>query len=377
MASVSLEVVQETPKDYHCVRIMQGMVAVGTEPLSTYLKSCVCVGFHHRGKGVGAMSHVTGFHTTEGHSAEGALRLIARKLKHHGLKLENCECFLIGGVDRARNVYESVLEALERRGLTGKELDVLGNYHRKIVFIPQTGQVLLYKKGDRDRETYRGTFASDNSMQCFHDPRKRIITGASLFFRNTHLLRNISEVVLPELLRRGKRLHVWCAGCSNGMEAYSIAMVIMEYLEKKQVSRVDFKVLGTDISTDALAMAKKGVYRGIQRTAMAHEKVFRRYTSSQGSQTVEIDPALKALVSFRQRDIREGSRNHRFEFVVCDHVLQYFDPILQVEFLKGLLTGLASEGFLYVSSPSPVVARRLEEMGDYRMMARHFYQKKN
>ncbi|HBF34836.1 TPA: hypothetical protein DDW35_09770 [Candidatus Sumerlaeota bacterium] len=74
--------------------------------------------------------------------------------------------------------------------------------------------------------------------------------------------------------------------------------------------------------------------------------------------------------------MREGSRQPLFDLVICDHVLQYFTVDIQMGFLKGLLSGVKPDGFLYVSSPSKEIETTLRNSGNYEVLAKHFYHRK-
>ena len=104
------------------------------------------MGFYHSGLHLGALSHITGFGKDEGHDAQGALREIEKRLLCHGLCLKRCECFVIGGVDAARHVYDDVIGELNQQDLQFCELDVLGSFHRKLMLDPVEGKLDLFKK---------------------------------------------------------------------------------------------------------------------------------------------------------------------------------------------------------------------------------------
>jgi chemotaxis protein methyltransferase CheR len=376
MPYVKLQIVPENFHVHAATHIQQGEVSAGQEPQGTILKSCTCIGFYHPQSKVGAISHITGFSSEQGHSASGALQLLRKKMARLGVQLEECECFLVGGADLVRRVYDSATAALHEIGISYRELDVLGHYHRKLVFDPATGVVTLFKKhGNETLKEATKTFSSDLSYQCFHDQKRRLITGASLFFRNENLLGYITQTVAPVVTAKSSAFHIWCAGCSTGMETYSVGMVLLDWIEKN-AKRLDLKILGTDISAEALTTASNGVYRISQRAFKEHNNLISRYTKELDANNSQIKPELRQIVTFKERDIREGSRHPLFDLVICDHVLQYFTVEIQLEFLKGLLSGVKPHGFLYVSSPSKEIETHMLESSEYEMLARHFYHRK-
>ena len=101
-----------------------------------------------------------------------------------------------------------------------------------------------------------------------------ITTGETSFFRDGHPFDAFRRVLLPRLgaLVRGRRLErppgqarIWCAGVSTGQEAYSVAMLIDDYLSAEgapDLRTQDFVVLATDVSARVLEVARAGRYGG-------------------------------------------------------------------------------------------------------------------
>ena len=296
-------------------------------------------------------------------------------LARHGLDLKDCLCFLLGGAERARNVYHMTTAALLERGIEWQELDVLGFYHRKFLFDPATGHIRMFRKSDQEMiESARKTYSSDRSYACFHDPKRRLITGASLFFRNQTLIHHLRNTILPTLVEEEgrSRLHVWCAGCSLGMEAYSIAMVALDWLKRRNHGDVDFRVLGSDISGEALVTARRAQYTMTERNELRNSTLFKRFTRDIGNNRIEMTDEIKNICAFRQRDIQAGSR-HLFECVVCDHVLQYFASDIQADMLEGLSSGMARRAFAYIATPTPSVSDLLRDKYHLENLGRYFY----
>ena len=376
MNGLKFEVVPAEIRDHRSVRVQQGEVHVGPERQQTYLRSCVCVGFYHAARRLGALSHLTGFSENAGHGARGALREISRRLARYGLGLQDCECFVIGGTDPARHVYESAVRELRGLGLPFGELDILGSSHRKLLLDPAAGTLKLFKKCDGENSAVEALrSAKDPSLDCFQDHRQRVITGASLFFRNEAMLQGLRESVIPAVVRSSDRCHIWCAGCSTGMEVYSLGMVAWDRLAQCGRPQFELRLLGTDVSEEALAQGRLGEYVLTQPADDRYASLWQRYGERLDPRTIRIGPELRSRCSFSQRDIRQGSRRHRFELVVCDHVLQYFTPEVQLDFLQGLRTGVRPGGFLFVSSPSRRIQEALVAEGEYERLERSFYRR--
>jgi len=376
MSKLRLENVSVDFHRFATTRVQQGETVASHEPIGVILKSCVCAGFYHDGKKIGALTHITGFRKQEAHHAQGALDAVARELRREGLQLKDCECFIIGGADRSRHVYEDVISELTRRGLKPVFEDALGRYHRKAALDPATGIVTLYKRPDTSSSSapIPSRSSDDSAYGRFSDPKRRVVTGASLLFRNARLLEAVRTTVVPYVLRHSRRFHIWCAGCSSGMEAYSVAMVVLNAFQTMGAS-IPFKVLGTDISEDSIATAERGIYLQHSTIAARYAPVLSRYMEKREDRYVSAGALLRSIVSFQKRDIAAGSRRHRFEFVICDHVLQYFDTSTQWIFLESMASALQPGGFLYASTPSHVVQHEIPEHLNVKELERHLYQR--
>lgn len=92
-----------------------------------------------------------------------------------------------------------------------------------------------------------------------------VTIGETYFFRHPEQLDVVSRRILPALIADAgdpgqAAIRIWCAGCSTGEEAYSLAIMADEALSDRR--RQEFRVVATDIDRDALRRAKAGTYSG-------------------------------------------------------------------------------------------------------------------
>lgn len=195
----------------------------------------------------------------------------------------------------------------------------------------------------------------DDPTATFCDANQAKATTATRFFRNPCLFRALREAVVPAHLARGaeRNLGVWSAGCSTGEEVYSLAMAGAEALrERKQPLRLT--VFGTDISPDCLRTARIGEYRHTPGTYVAtgYEDAFARYGEIAGGRW-RAGEALRRAVRLGRFDLRQRPTKHTFQFIVCNHVLQYYQPAAQQTILANLKAVLCLGGFLYIEGITP------------------------
>jgi chemotaxis protein methyltransferase CheR len=182
-----------------------------------------------------------------------------------------------------------------------------------------------------------------------------ITTNKTSFFRESHhfdLLRNL--LLHPLQLRAAagqpRRLRIWSAACSTGQEPYSIAIVIRDTITSP--AAWDIKILASDIDTDVLARAERGIYETEDLDAMPpalRSRHFLRGTKDCAG-LVSVKPELRRLVHFRRVNFVDPSWPVRgkFDAIFCRNVLIYFDRPTQYRLLSRLAGFLKPEGFLFV-----------------------------
>ena len=170
------------------------------------------------------------------------------------------------------------------------------------------------------------------------------------FFRNAPQFHALRQFVIPELIRHaaanGRRIRVWSAGCSSGEEAYSVAILLREMLP---AGSWDVQVIGTDISTKALAAARAGRY-GARSLGPVDDAMRRRWFTPVGDDYV-ISDDIKALVDFRHHNLVADpaplAAGH-VDLVLCRNVTIYFGRDTTRALMKGMHASLRTGGYLFI-----------------------------
>ena len=182
-----------------------------------------------------------------------------------------------------------------------------------------------------------------------------ITTNKTDFFREPQHLDYLKDHALPALEHDACPGHpglakVWCAGCSSGEEAWSLAMTLAEYGKRR--SGFDFSILGTDISMRMLARAREATYS--RASADAVPPVLRRsYLLSSRDPShnqIRIVPYLRRRVAFQRLNFMDrtyGMRN-QFEVIFFRNVMIYFDKSTQEAVVNRLCENLRPGGYLFV-----------------------------
>jgi len=182
-----------------------------------------------------------------------------------------------------------------------------------------------------------------------------VTTNKTDFFREAQSLDYLVEHGLPSLAPSGvahDRWHgkVWCAGCSSGEEAWTLAMVLSDYALRQP--GFDFSILATDISTKMLSRARNAVYRRetIEPVPAAFRKRYLLSSRDPARGVVRVVPALRAKVEFGRLNFMDRGYAIRtqFDVIFFRNVMIYFDKPTQEAVVNKLCRHLRAGGYLFV-----------------------------
>jgi len=184
-----------------------------------------------------------------------------------------------------------------------------------------------------------------------------VTTNKTDFFREPKHFDFMERTGLPELVAAGhKRLRLWSAACSIGAEPYTMAMVMQDFADA--TSGIDYRILATDLSTDVLAAARRGVYPRDMVQPVPAELQRRHVMISRDAARgeVRIHPRLRSTIGFARMNLMDGAYKvgEPMHMIFCRNVLIYFDKPTQAKVLTRLCDCLVPGGFLYVGHSETV-----------------------
>ena len=153
-----------------------------------------------------------------------------------------------------------------------------------------------------------------------------------------------------------KRLSIWCAGCSSGQEAYSLAMSFAD--EKLRWAGWQIEIVGTDLSKSAIQRAKSGTYSQfeVQRGLPVMQMI--RYFDELGGGDWQISEALRRQVRFEARNIIDAApAPGRFDIILCRNLLLYFSPDMRRLAFNRLSEAVAPDGALMLGAGETVLGQ--------------------
>lgn len=184
-----------------------------------------------------------------------------------------------------------------------------------------------------------------------------ITTGETLFFRDASPFELLQHKLIPDLIDRKVRqgvsglppsIRIWSAAASTGQEIYSIAIVLKELLV--DLNRYNIRLLGTDISDQAVAAASRGIYNRIEiERGLPKEKLLRYFTPE--GENWKIKDEIRALATFRQLNLMEDfSHLGTFDIIFCRNVAIYFDEDSKARLFTRMARSLDPDGALLIGS---------------------------
>ena len=182
------------------------------------------------------------------------------------------------------------------------------------------------------------------------DLSKEFLINVTKFFRDTEAFDELRTLVLPPLLdekKNGEGLKLWVIACSTGEEAYSIAMMLHEYLaELKLPSEIPVKIFATDIDDAALEIASKGVYPDTIAADIGKSRL-EKYFIQEGN-TYRITPIIRKMVVFANHNVLKDPPFSKVDLLSCRNMLIYMSTELQKNILRTIHFAMNPGGYLFM-----------------------------
>ena len=204
-----------------------------------------------------------------------------------------------------------------------------------------------------------GTDSMDKYLQILRqesDESRHLLESFSInvssFFRDPGVFEIISSEILPSLVTATPSfpLRIWSAGCASGEEPYSLAILINEFNEGREIATPSM-IFATDIDQGTLELATKAKYNRntLENTKLGYvDKYF-----SWEKDHFTLGSGVKEMVHFSCEDLLESDRHSpqesifgEFDLILCRNVMIYFNETEQQQLLRRFCQALTPGGFL-------------------------------
>lgn len=226
----------------------------------------------------------------------------------------------------------------------------------------------------KDPKEYLNLVISDNEGNELVQLIDVVSTNVTHFYREAEHFTILADVLKEADSKKNlHKLRIWCAACSSGEEAYTLAITAKESLNLDS-RHLDLKILATDISTRMLRSAAEGTYAQKQLDNMPAQIKQRYFSRVQGAQdSFLVDPNLKKFLSFRRLNLAETPYplTGPLDIIFCRNVMIYFDRDLRQKISTEFSRLLRPGGLLFVSRSENLLGIK----HDYKNFATAVYQK--
>jgi len=220
----------------------------------------------------------------------------------------------------------------------------------------------------REFDTYLQQVESGDAVEMEHF-RNAITTNLTSFFRENHHFEFLAQQLLPQLElhnRASRRIRIWSAGCSTGEEPYSIAMVLLEHAGRL-LRDWDVRILATDIDTNVLEHARRGIYAADRLEKMDSSRVQRWFDPGPEMNQYKLRDEPQQLVTFNELNlICDWPMKGPFDVIFCRNVVIYFDRATQRQII-GRMEALQRPGDYLILGHSETlldISTRYRSMGN-------------
>lgn len=184
---------------------------------------------------------------------------------------------------------------------------------------------------------------------------KELLIGVTNFFRDPEAFEALKKKALPSLFKErpaGAILRLWVPGCSTGEEAYSLAMVVKEYMDKIKKS-FDVQIFATDIDTGAVERARAGIYPDSIASDVSPERI-KRFFMKTDQNAFQIKKEIREMVVFAVQDLIKDPPFTRLDIVSCRNLMIYLSPRIQKKLLPMFHFALKPDGVLLLGSSETI-----------------------
>lgn len=190
------------------------------------------------------------------------------------------------------------------------------------------------------------------------DPKKfkefvnRLTINVSEFFRNPDRFEELRNKVLPELLKKNNQIKIWSAGCSNGAEPYSVAIIVNELRANDRV-----QILASDVDREILRKAQEEACYISNDVKSLPPNLVAKYFHRQ-SDKFYLNDSIKKMVTFSFQNLLLDDFESGLDLIICRNVVIYFTNDAKNNLYQKFYNALKPGGYLWVGGTEPLLNYR-------------------
>jgi len=183
---------------------------------------------------------------------------------------------------------------------------------------------------------------------------RELLIGVTNFFRDADAFGALAKTVVPRLLAAhpdDAPVRVWVAGCATGEEAYSLAMLLQEGMDRLK-KHFPVQIFGTDLDSEAIDVARAGLYpEGVARDVRP-QRLARFFLKEDGGYRIKKE--IREMVIFAPQNVLKDPPFTKLDLVTCRNLLIYLKPAAQERLLSLFHYALKPGGILFLGSSESI-----------------------
>ncbi|HXX17575.1 MAG TPA: chemotaxis protein CheB [Candidatus Eremiobacteraceae bacterium] len=240
---------------------------------------------------------------------------------------------------------ETIFQLLRRH--TGVDF----THYRQTTILRRIQRRMLVHKIDKLNDYVRLLQTSSAEIKALYQD---MLINVTSFFRNPKAFEELKTEVFPEIFKQHsaeQSVRVWTPGCASGEEAYSLAIVLLEYLGEK-AGQVPIQIFGTDVSETSIARARTGIYPENIQGDVSPERLRRFFTKVEGG--YRISKSIRDVCIFAQHNLLSDPPFSQMDLISCRNLLIYLEPVLQNKVISLFHYAARPEGYLLLGTSEGV-----------------------
>ena len=181
---------------------------------------------------------------------------------------------------------------------------------------------------------------------------KELMIGVTNFFRDAPVWEKLKETVIPNLvknLQEGSVLRAWIPGCSTGEEAYTLAIVFKEVLEKSNPhTGISLQIFATDLDNEAIETARRALFPANIAADVSPGRLNRFFVKTDDGYRVNTE--IREMVVFANHNIIMHPPFTKIDLLSCRNLLIYMDAELQKKIFGLFYYSINPEGYMVLGS---------------------------
>jgi two-component system CheB/CheR fusion protein len=220
----------------------------------------------------------------------------------------------------------------------------------------------LFRRIERRKGVHQIDKIANYVRYCQENPNeveilfKELLIGVTSFFRDPAVWQQLQEKTLPQLIEKlpdNYVLRAWVTGCSTGEEAISLAIVFKEVLEKiKPQKNITLQIFATDLDSEAIEIARRGVYPANIVADVSPERISRNFTPD--GEGYRVNATIREMIVYALQNVIKDPPFTKLDMLSCRNMMIYMEPELQTKLIALFNYSLNPEGILLLGTAETI-----------------------